>query len=191
MIDDAPRQRVVRDPLPFAPRVSTVTRMPVTPTRRPWRGTAAALIVVLASGTAYRLISASRSPVRLALVPFENQTGSSDLDPFIEDLSNAVVAVLAENRSVAIINKTATLPTAGAPSDLAGIRRSLGAEYIVAVQIRPSGDGPLVVTKLIRAHDQTPVWVRTTAITGRPHADIEDETARELGIAVGMQLAKR
>jgi TolB-like protein len=146
---------------------------------------------VLASGTAYRLISASRSPVRIAVVAFGNHTDLHDLDAFSEHLNDIVIDALTENRSLAVVYKAAILRPASSGPDLARIRRALGAEYIITGEIQPSNEGLRVSTLLIRANDQTVVWSKATPIAKRSQDDIEHMIARDLATAVGAQAAKR
>jgi TolB-like protein len=170
---------------------STVTRMPIAAPRRPWRRTAAALIVTLVGGSAYRMISAKPAPVRVAVVLFDNNTGNGELDRFAQRLTDVTVAALTANRSLAVIGNAAVLRTTRPFRDVETIRQALGAEYVIVGEVQ-NPDGLLrVVTHLIRAKDQAHVWIKTTPAAHRRDLDIESDISQQVARAVSAQVGER
>jgi TolB-like protein/DNA-binding winged helix-turn-helix (wHTH) protein len=118
---------------------------------------AIAAAVLLARGT-------MASPPRIAVVPFDNETGSPDFDRIAKGVSDATVARLTTPERLprfGVIGNAAVLRFTFVPRDLKAMGDTLGAEYIVLGQVKRDERGFRIVAHLIRVSDQTHVWAST------------------------------
>jgi TolB-like protein/DNA-binding winged helix-turn-helix (wHTH) protein len=100
----------------------------------------------------------------IAVVPFDNETGSPDLDRVAKSVSDATVARLATPervRRLRVIGNAAALRFTFKPRDLQAMGESLGARYILLGQLKRDDRRVRVVAHLIRVSDQTHLWAKT------------------------------
>jgi DNA-binding winged helix-turn-helix (wHTH) protein/TolB-like protein len=114
-------------------------------------------------------VTASRSGqterrIRVAVVPFDNETGLDDFDAIARGVADATVARLASPervRTVNVIGNAAALYQPRAFRDLKRIGTSLNAEYIVLAQMKRDSTGVRLIAHLIRVSDEGHVWANT------------------------------
>jgi DNA-binding winged helix-turn-helix (wHTH) protein/TolB-like protein len=123
--------------------------------------------------------------VPIAVVPFDNQTGSIAFDAVAEGLADATVAQLAEadRPRLAVVGNAQLLRTARSFRDVKRIGAELNVDYVVLGQVQRDGQGVRVVAHLIRVSDERHVWANrfdrpelTLAVQG----EIADRIAREV-----------
>jgi DNA-binding winged helix-turn-helix (wHTH) protein/TolB-like protein len=133
-----------------------------------WRRPAwvAAVAVVLVAAATWAIVTrrhpaAREMPVRVAVVPFDNETGLADYDRLAQTLTDATVARLAADPDrLAVIGNAAVLREARQRRDLIAIGTALDVGYIVMGQVQQI-DGQLrVTTHLIRVKDQAHMWAQ-------------------------------
>ncbi len=125
---------------------------------------ALALIVVVATAAAVFRDQPSAAPIRVAVVPFDNETGSTEYDRIAGGVADATVARLAtpERLSrVAVIGNAAVLRRPRAFRDLKAIGQELEAEFVVLAQVKNEDGRIRLVAHLIRTDDQAHVWANT------------------------------
>ena len=101
---------------------------------------------------------------RLAVVPFDNETGNAALDRVAGGISDATVARLSVPEfvpRVAVVGNAAILRTPRATRDLKAIGAALGVEYVVLGQLKQDGEKIRLVAHLIRVRDQAHMWANT------------------------------
>lgn len=101
---------------------------------------------------------------RVAVVPFDNETGSPGFDRVAVDLSDAVIARLASPERLSrlrVIGNAVSLRFTFVPRDLKAMGESVGARYILLGQVKRDERRLRVVAHLIRVSDQTHLWART------------------------------
>jgi TolB-like protein len=101
---------------------------------------------------------------RIAVVPFDNETGSPDFDRAAKNLSDATVARLATPERVPrlrVIGNAAALRFTFVPRDLQAMGESLRARYILLGQVKRDDRRVRIVAHLIRVSDQTHLWAKT------------------------------
>src|SRR5262249_39444008 len=124
--------------------------------RRRWLTGVAAMLaasLVVAAIAAYQL-RARGAQVRVAVVLFDNETGKPELAPFAQGLTDATVTALTADRRLAVIGNAAVLRTPRMFRDIALVRDTLGADYIVIGQVQSRDADTIVRAHLIRAKDQ-------------------------------------
>jgi DNA-binding winged helix-turn-helix (wHTH) protein len=101
---------------------------------------------------------------RVVVVPFDNETGSPELDRVAKGVSDATVAQLATPdrlRQLRVIGNASGLKLSFARRDLKAMGDSLGAQYLVLGQMKRDDRRFRIVAHLIRVSDQTHLWATT------------------------------
>jgi DNA-binding winged helix-turn-helix (wHTH) protein/TolB-like protein len=130
--------------------------------RRTWQVAAAVSAIVLVAGiVAARILMTPSGPPKVVVVPFHNETGSSELDRVAKGVSDATVARLAESDRLRVIGNASGLTFSFRPPDMKAMGESLGAQYLVLGQMKRDARVMRVVAHLIRVSDQTHVWAHT------------------------------
>jgi len=125
--------------------------------------------LALSAVTGALVIGAWRAPsvdarVRVAVVPFDNETGEDGFDRIARGVADATVARLATPdrlRILSVIGNAAALHQPRGFRDLQRIGTELGAEYIVLAQMKSDAAGVRLIAHLIRVPDQVHVWANT------------------------------
>jgi DNA-binding winged helix-turn-helix (wHTH) protein/TolB-like protein len=130
--------------------------------RRPaWAAVVAATLAVAAiwALVARRYPAPREMPVRVAVVPFDNETGLAAYDRLAQTLTDATVARLAANPDrVAVIGNAAVLREPRQRRDLIAIGAKLDVGHVILGQVQQV-DGQLrITTHLIRVKDQAHLW---------------------------------
>jgi DNA-binding winged helix-turn-helix (wHTH) protein/TolB-like protein len=183
-----------------APAVPVVAPQPETPASTPgsWRlpMVAAAVLVlaavVLIAGRPWGA-AAPASVFRIAVVPFDNETGNPALDRVAVGISDSTVARLSVPEFVprlAVVGNAAILRTPRASRDLAAIGTTLRVDYAVLGQIEQDGGKMRLVAHLIRTRDGVHLWANTF---DRPvfDLDVQAELAEAIARSVAAQLTAR
>jgi TolB-like protein/DNA-binding winged helix-turn-helix (wHTH) protein len=144
-------------------------------------GAAAALLVV------WQWTTRASTAVAIAVVPFDNQTGSAEYDRIAEGLADATVAALAKwpgPPRLAVVGNAAILRRARGFRDIKAIAAELGVEHVVLGQVQRDGERFRVVGHLVRTSDERHLWANRfdrPALTLSVQAEIADAITREVG----------
>jgi DNA-binding winged helix-turn-helix (wHTH) protein/TolB-like protein len=107
----------------------------------------------------------TRDPtVRVAVVPFDNETGMDDFDRIARGVADATVARLAAPARIgriSVIGNAAALHQPRRFRDLKRIGLELGADYIVLAQMKRDAAQVRLIAHLIRVADEAHVWANT------------------------------
>src|SRR5262245_17349335 len=105
----------------------------------------------------------SSRPLRLAVLPFENLTGSQDQQFFVDGLHEELIVRLGrmQPRQLTVIARTSVMPYREAPKGIAAIGRELGVDFVLEGSVRQAGDRIRVTAQLIHADDQSHLWTET------------------------------
>jgi DNA-binding winged helix-turn-helix (wHTH) protein/TolB-like protein len=168
-----------------------------TPERRSRPLVAFAVLAVFALATAVLVAGswwagAADHRLRVAVVPFDNETGSDDYDAVARGVADATVARLAAPDRISrlsVIGNAAALYQPRAFRDLKRIGASLNADYIVLAQMKKDAARVRLIAHLIRVNDETHLWANTF---DRPAftLDVQSEIAESIAAAVAATLAK-
>lgn len=154
----------------FIGPVTAPTPPPVAaPSARPLsrRGVAVAalLVVVVAAGIAVlALRHGAEGAIRIAVVPFDNETGDTEYDRIAGGVADATVARLATPerlKQVSVIGNAAILRRPRSFRNLQEIGQELGAHYVVLAQVKNDNNRVRLIAHLIRVTDQAHVWAQT------------------------------
>ena len=137
--------------------------VPVVPpfrVARMWIAVAATIAAVIAVGAvgAYRL-RAGRPQTRVAVILFDNETGRPEVSRLSQGLTDATVFALTADPKLAVIGNAVVLRTPRPFRDIALVRDALHADFIVVGQVQTVDGRILVRSHLIRAADESHLWV--------------------------------
>jgi DNA-binding winged helix-turn-helix (wHTH) protein/TolB-like protein len=179
---ESPRNRAPEEPLPTGSRYKRII----------WATAALLSIAIAAAAWMARDRTITSAPLpRIAVVPFDNETGSPDFDRIAKGVSDATVVRLTTPPRLprfGVIGNAAALRFTFVPRDLQAMGQSLGAEYIVLGQVKRDERGFRVVAHLIRVSDQTHVWARAfdrAALGLEEQAAIAEAIAQAVSDRVG------
>jgi DNA-binding winged helix-turn-helix (wHTH) protein/TolB-like protein len=130
-------------------------------------------------------VAPSAAAVPIAVVPFDNQTGSIEFDSVSEGLADATVAQLTQSDRprLAVVGNAQLLRTARSFRDVKRIGAELHVDYVVLGQVQRDGQGVRVVAHLIRVSDERHVWANRfdrPELTLEVQGEIADRIAREV-----------
>jgi DNA-binding winged helix-turn-helix (wHTH) protein/TolB-like protein len=144
---------------------------------------AAALLVLAVAAVALVARGTTIAVPRIAVVPFDNETGSPDFDRIAKGVSDATVVRLTTPERLprfGVIGNAAALRFTFVPRDLKAMGDSLRAQYIVLGQLKRDERGFRIVAHLIRVGDLTHVWAQSF---DRDRLDLEEQSAIAEAIA--------
>lgn len=159
---------------------------------RKWLAVAALLLAGgLAAG--WYAVAARHAPIsiRVAVVPFDNETGQDSFDGLARGIADATVARLAAPGRVErldVIGNSAALRRPRSFRDLQEIGRDVRAEYVVLAQVKRDESRVRLIAHLIRVKDEAHVWAQTY---DRPEFTlaVQAEIAESIASAVAAKLA--
>jgi DNA-binding winged helix-turn-helix (wHTH) protein/TolB-like protein len=160
--------------------------------RRRWRlaaaaGAALVLAAALGAWAVYPRWSDARN-VRVAVVLFDNETDRPELSAFAQAMTDATVASLTAEPRLAVIGNAAVLRTSRPFRDVARIRDTLDAQFIVVGQVQWRDGAVLVRTHLIRGWDQAHVWLESFPRGSSSEADYQSRVSGAVRAAMMAQL---
>jgi len=172
---------------------------PSAPRRRNWR--AAALIAGALAGVAtltyYRWPASRVAPtpptgrVMLAVLPFENLSGTPDQDFFSDGLTEEMITELGRLNPdrLGVIARTSTMPYKGARKSVAEIAAELRVDYLLEGSVRREGNRVRITTQLIRASDQTHLWADDYDRDLAGVLDVQSQVSRAIADRIQLSLA--
>jgi DNA-binding winged helix-turn-helix (wHTH) protein/TolB-like protein len=174
---DAPRyietipKRGYRFIAPIAPpqvvqESTTATMEPrIAPNRWRTRMLAAAVAIVAMVGvTTVLWLRADTRAIRVAVVPFDNETGQDAFDQVAVAIADQTVARLATADRLAqlsVIGNAAALRKPRAFRDIKDIGQQVAADYVVLAQMKVDGSRVRLIAHLIRVSDEAHVWANS------------------------------
>lgn len=144
--------------------------------------TAGILTALVCVGVFLHIRSVHATPPIIAIARFDNETGNPAFDSFANNVTDQVVELLAGwgQERYSVIGNAKILFAPREQRDLRSIASSLHASYIVLGQVQSSGDQVRVLAHLIRASDQTHIWVLRIEGPAAVVAQREDPVARQI-----------
>jgi TolB-like protein/DNA-binding winged helix-turn-helix (wHTH) protein/tetratricopeptide (TPR) repeat protein len=138
---------------------------------RPWwrRGTVAAVagVTLVAALAAGYVVSASRHAPHarpmMAVLPFQNLSGSTDQDYFSDGFTEEIIAQLGALNpdALGVIARSTVARYRDGRQSVAEIGRALDVEYVLEGSIRRAGDQVRITAQLIDVNSQTQLWAES------------------------------
>jgi DNA-binding winged helix-turn-helix (wHTH) protein/TolB-like protein len=175
-------QRIARE----TAAVSTEPRIAPHWWRRRVVAAAAAAIIGIAGVTAVLWLRGDSRLSRVAVVPFDNETGQDAFDQVAVAIADQTVARLATADRLArlnVIGNAAALRKPRAFRDIKDIGQQVAADYVVLAQMKTDKSGVRLIAHLIRVRDEAHVWANSYD-RGSFTLDVQAELAEDIASAV-------
>jgi len=132
---------------------------------------------------------ASPRRIMLAVLPFEDLSGTPEREYASDGLTEELITRLALNGDeLGVIARTSAMTYKKTNKRADQIGRELGVGYIVEGTLRWVGERVRVSVQLIRARDQTPVWAQTYDRSIADLLALETEIAEEIARGIRVRL---
>jgi DNA-binding winged helix-turn-helix (wHTH) protein/TolB-like protein len=148
-------------------------------------------VLTIAAVVAVLWPRADARTVRVAVVPFDNETGADAFDDVAVAIADQTVARLATPERLArlsVIGNAAALRKPRAFRDIKEIGRQVAADYVVLAQMKVDTSGVRLIAHLIRASDEAHVWANVYDRESFT-LDVQAELAEAIAAAVDARLA--
>jgi TolB-like protein/DNA-binding winged helix-turn-helix (wHTH) protein/Tfp pilus assembly protein PilF len=116
------------------------------------------LVVALAASWLY--FHSVNNPVALAVLPFENLTGSSDQEYLADGITEETISLLGnlDPTQLRVIARTSVMQYKGTHKQVSQIGHELGVDLVVEGSLREENGRVQITTQLIRVRDQARLW---------------------------------
>ena len=124
--------------------------------------------------------------VTIALLPFENLTGQTDQEYFVDGLTEETIAILGNlnPKRITVIARTSAMAYKRRTKAVSQIGKELGADYLLEGSVRRDESRVRVTVQLMRVRDQSRIWSESFDRFGLGVIQIQNE----LGNAIARQI---
>jgi serine/threonine-protein kinase len=159
-------------------------------------GVAAALVVLISLMTigalAYLRYFASADQTgidSLAVMPFVNDTGDSEMDYVSDGLSESLINNLSQFPGLKVIARSSAFRYKGKDQNPDEVARALGVKSIVTGRVLRHGDTLQISVELMDARDKTHMWGAQYNRTGRDLMAMQQDIAQEISRTLRLKLS--
>lgn len=130
------------------------------------------------------------NPLAVAVLPFDNLSGSSDAEPFAVGLHDDLLTELSRASALTVISRTSVRGYRGTDKSMREIARELGAGTIVEGGVQKAGDRVRLNVQLIDARTDAHRWAERydRELTAETIFDLQSELASKIMAALEAQL---
>ena len=147
--------------------------------------------VVLVGGLLYLRFTRTPATPRvasIAVLPFQNLSGDSAQDYFVDGMTDALIGDLAKIGSLRVISRTSAMHYKGTNKSLPEIAKELNVDAVVEGTVQRSGDRVHVRAQLIHAASDSHLWAADYDRDLRDVLDLQREVARAIAGEVRVRL---
>lgn len=130
-------------------------------------------------------------PVRIAVLPFVNLGGDPGQEYFVDGITDALIAELAQLDRLRVISRTSVMPYKGSHLRLPGIAAELHVDTIVEGSVLSSGDHVRVTAQLIDAATDRHLWASSYERATTDVLALQREIVRDIAREVRATLSPR
>jgi TolB-like protein/DNA-binding winged helix-turn-helix (wHTH) protein/Flp pilus assembly protein TadD len=169
----------------------------MVPTSRPkrtrWFVYASFVVLLLVAFSAsWRLLSPSEAPqlqkITLVVLPFVNLSGDTEQEYFVDGMTDAVIADLAQISGMRVISRTSAMQYKQSQKPLREIARKLNADLLVEGSVFRSNEKVRITTQLIQASTDSHLWARSFEYDMRDVLSLQREVAWTIAQEVRVKL---
>jgi TolB-like protein len=126
----------------------------------------------------------------LLVLPFENLCGDFEEEYFVEGLTEEMISQLGQlnPKRLGVIGRTAAAQYKGTKKSIGEMVAELHVDCVLEGSVRCHGRRVRITGQLIEARDQTNVWSATYDRDLHDVLDVQTEVARQIGIALALEL---
>ena len=102
--------------------------------------------------------SATERAHSLAVMPFENPAGDTNVQYLCDGIAESLINWLASMPDIRVVSKTASFRLREQSGDVAAVARALGVDSVLTGQLEQVGGQVVVSASLVDARDQSQLW---------------------------------
>ncbi len=136
-----------------------------------------------------RPASAAVSDKTIAILPFDNLSGSPENAYFADGIKDEILTRLSKVAALKVVSRTSTQKFKHAPDNLRGIAQQLGVRNILEGSVQKSGGTVRVTVQLINAQSDTHLWAETYDRRVTDIFQVESEVAERIASALAATLS--
>jgi serine/threonine protein kinase/tetratricopeptide (TPR) repeat protein len=157
--------------------------------------TAIATFAVVSAGTVWfrnnqvadhRMVSVPRS---IAVLPFDNQSSSSEPDHFSVGLADELITALGAIPGLKVAARTSTFALHSAGMEVSAIANRLGVATMLEGSVRRDSARLRVSARLVQARDNTVLWSHVYDVPARDVFTVQAQIARSIADALNVRLS--
>lgn len=123
----------------------------------------------------------------LAVLPFDNLSGSSEDDYLVDGMTDDLTTDLARLSGLVVIARTSTLPYKGQSPNVGEVAKELGARYVVFGTMRRLGNTLRINAKLVDSETSALVWAQRFDNETKNLLVLQDEVRGKIVSALKVQ----
>jgi len=155
---------------------------------------AIAVLLIVASYAAWRLTTkpagAGPDKLMLAVMPFENLSGTSEQEYFSDGMTEELIAQLGslQPARLGVIARTSAMTYKRGGRDIRQIGSELKVDYVLEGSVRREGDRVRITAQLIQVSDQTHLWSESYERSIQNTLALQTDVARSIARALTLEL---
>jgi adenylate cyclase len=124
----------------------------------------------------------------IAVLPFQNMSGSPDQDYFGDGIAEDIITALSKLRGFFVIARNSSFAYKGKAPDIRTVARDLGVRYVLEGSVRKAGDQLRVTGQLIDATSGNHIWAERYDRAASEIFSVQDEITASVVAAIEPQL---
>jgi len=159
---------------------------------------ASAVIILVGAGYIswryFRATESTRSDkTRLAVLPFQNLTGDTNMDYLADGLTEEMISQLGRlnPERLGVIARTSVMGYKHNDERLDQIGRDLSVQYVLENSLRESGNHIRLTAQLIQVKDQTHLWSQDYDYPAKDILNVEDDVAKAVARQIQIRLTSQ
>ncbi len=138
-----------------------------------------------------RPVPSSANHVMLAVLPFENLSGTPNQDYFSDGLTEEIITQLGELSpdQLGVIARTTSMAYKHTSKSAQQIAKELNVDYILESSVRRDGDQVRITVQLIRTRDQVHVWANSYDRNISRSIAVQEEVAKAVAEQIRIKLS--
>jgi len=125
----------------------------------------------------------------LAVLPFVNRSADKDNEYFSDGITEDIIAELSKINDLRVISRTSVMRYKGVERDVKEVGRELGVQTVLEGSVRRAGSRVRIVSTLIDAETDRPLWAETYDRELEDVFAIQSEVSRQIAVALKASLA--
>jgi adenylate cyclase len=174
---------------------------PAAPSRWRWPAMAAASVAVIAVMSGFgawlwlsdkpaSVVGLAQAQRSIAVLPFENMSGSAEQEYFSDGISEDIITDLSKISGLLVIARNSSFKFKGQSVDLRQVAGDLGVRYVLEGSVRRAGDQLRISAQLIDGSTGAHLWAERY---DRPLDDVfavQDDITRQIVQALHLELTQ-
>lgn len=154
-------------------------------------GVIASFILAIIVGGYFYSLTNSQSAKSVAVLPFENESGDSEIEELADGISESIINSLSQLSGIKVIAKNSSFKYKGKEIQIDKIAKALDVKLILRGRIEKSGDDFQVVAEMINADDKTKVWGEEFSRKKADLLNVENEISQKIAKQMQFQMSNK